>query len=430
MFIRRLNNLFSLERNQWLSPDKLKAMSEKMLQRLLVFVFNNNQFYREKWKNAGVSDVSDLLDPSNFSKLPFVTRPEIKSAYPDRIISKGYKLERGRIKYTSGSSGQPLTVFLPEEAFDYFLPLMYRVLSMLGCKPWHKIVYIKASTEQTGSYLGLFRAYPISSFLPAEKQINILRNIRPHIISSYASSMWEITKTVTQEDLKYIRPIAISLNTETSSPEQRDYISRVFNCPVSDDYGTEETWMIASQCPEKRYHIFTDNIVFEVIDDKGKVCPPGEMGEVVLTSLINYGMPFIRYKLGDYAVLGEGACPCGRGFPLLKSFVGISGEHPFILPSGRVIAPLHVRLIFAAADVGDFVSLKGFKVVQERKDYIKIYLVKDINYNENIGNLFVSKLKALIEEPVKIEIEFVNEIPKAPGQKFHFIESKVRTTNP
>lgn len=430
MLIRRVKNLISLERNQWLSPEELKALNAKMLKKLLISAYKNNQFYREKWQDAGISDISDLLNPSTFSKLPIVTRPEIKSAYPDKIISRGYKLDRGRIKYTSGSSGQPLTIFLPEEAFDYFLPLMYRVLSMLGAKPRHKIVYIKASTEQTGSYLGLFRACPISSFLPVEKMIDVLRGMKPHIISSYASCMWEIAKAVTQEDLKYIKPIAISLNTETSSVEQRDYISKVFNCPVCDDYGTEETWMIASQCLEKRYHIFTDNIIFEVVDEKGRACPPGEMGEVVLTSLINYGMPFIRYKLGDYAVLDEGACACGRGFPVLKSFVGITGEHPFILPSGRVIAPIHIRLIFAAADVGDFVSLKGFKVVQERKDYIKIYLVKDVNYTANIENLFVSKLKALIKEPVKIEIKFVDEIPRAPGCKFHFIESKVKATNP
>jgi phenylacetate-CoA ligase len=241
--------------------------------------------------------------------------------------------------------------------------------------------------------------------------------------------MFEITKAVTKDDLKHIRPIAISLNTEASSPKQRDYVSKVFNCSVTDDYGVEETWMIAAQCLHKRYHIFTDNVVLEVVDSKGRICPPGEMGEVVVTSLANYGMPFIRYPLGDYAVLEEGVCPCGRGFPLLKSFEGLSGDDPFILPSGRVIAPLRIRVLFAG-DVGDFIALKSFKIVQERRDFIKVYLAKDINYTENIEDLFISKIKNVLQEPVEIKVEFVDEIPKTPGRKLHFIESKVKAASP
>jgi len=89
--------------------------------------------------------------------------------------------------------------------------------------------------------------------------------------------------------------------------------------------------MIASQCKYKNYHYFLDNVYVEFLDDEGKDVGEGEIGEIVLTTLRSPVMPFIRYKIGDIGSYTLEECPCGRHFPLLKSFEG-RADDIFILP--------------------------------------------------------------------------------------------------
>lgn len=98
--------------------------------------------------------------------------------------------------------------------------------------------------------------------------------------------MYEVARRATPEDLKHIRPQFIGINSELSTQDQRNFISETFHCPVYDEYSTEETWMIASQCRQHNYHIFTDNVWVEFIDSRGREVQPGEMGEIVLTTTL------------------------------------------------------------------------------------------------------------------------------------------------
>src|SRR6185295_14515719 len=91
---------------------------------------------------------------------------------------------------------------------------------------------------------------------------------------------------------------------------------------VVDVYSSEECGQIALQCPEhEQYHVQSESVLVEVLDDEGRPCAPGTIGRVVLTTLQNFAMPLIRYDIGDFAEPGP-ACPCGRALPVLTRIVG------------------------------------------------------------------------------------------------------------
>src|SRR5258708_28519072 len=112
-------------------------------------------------------------------------------------------------------------------------------------------------------------------------------------------------------------------------------------------------------------HLPTEHLLVEVLADDGRPTHDGEEGNVVVTDLYNYGMPFVRYANGDRAIAGWGACSCGRGLPLLKRVVGRRLDI-LTTPDGRMIPGelfLHV--------LRDFPSVQRFQVVQERSDQIE-----------------------------------------------------------
>src|SRR3546814_3537656 len=88
------------------------------------------------------------------------------------------------------------------------------------------------------------------------------------------------------------------------------------------------------QCPDHEvYHVQSENVLLEVVDDDGRPCGPGETGRVLITSLHNFATPLIRYELGDYAEVGS-PCACGRGLPVIKQVLGRK-RNRLILSDGR-----------------------------------------------------------------------------------------------
>jgi hypothetical protein len=83
---------------------------------------------------------------------------------------------------------------------------------------------------------------------------------------------------------------------------------------ISDNYGSTEAF-IAWQCPSAKYHINSEHVFMEIVDEQGAPTPAGEMGRVLVTTLQNNLMPLVRYEIGDYAVAGVEQCRCGRTPP-------------------------------------------------------------------------------------------------------------------
>jgi phenylacetate-CoA ligase len=258
--------------------------------------------------------------------------------------------------------------------------------------------------------------------------MELLREIRPDLLAGYASIIYEMANNLTERDRKIIKPKIISLNSELSTEEERDFISKAFNCSVYDEYSTEETWMVASQCKFNNYHLFLDNVYVEFLNDEGKNVKEGEIGEIVLTTLRSPVMPFIRYRIGDIGSYSLETCPCGRHFPLLKSFEG-RADDIFILPDGKKISSLKLLNTFTKFIKSDPKLMNEFKFVQERMDYAIIYLIPGEEYSIERFKELIKQLNSILENTIKIEVKIVNTIDNNGKIKRKAIESLVSKRN-
>ncbi|HNY66245.1 MAG TPA: hypothetical protein PKM41_12490 [Deltaproteobacteria bacterium] len=409
--------------NQLLSPAHHRKLSEKRLIKTIHNAYECVPFYRQKYDDAGI-DISSIRTSEDIRKLPFITKDEVRSNFPKGIVARGINIDDCHYSATTGSTGRSLPFIFTEDTFAFYIATGVRMYTMIGYRPWHRVAYIKYTKIDYPTFGPFFRTTHIKSTLPVEQQIALLRSSRADLIIGYASLVYEIARRMSPEDLKHIKPKFIGINSELSTQDQRDFISSIFGCPVYDEYSTEETWMVASQCRCHKYHIFTDNVWVEFIDGMGNDVEPGQMGEIVLTTTRSQAMPFIRYRIGDMGRYSNSSCPCGSGFPILESFEG-RADDCFILPSGKYVSSLKILNTFTMYIKKYLHLLEEFKVSQVRKDLITIKIIKGRDYNVEHLNELLSDIRKILDEPVTINVEFVESIDNTSGIKRKAIESFV-----
>lgn len=155
---------------------------------------------------------------------------------------------------------------------------------------------------------------------------------------------------------------------ETVTDALRTLVDLVLHLPVEDTYSSNEVGTIALNCSHGSYHVMQDSLIVEVLDDGGRQCHPGETGRVVITDLVNWATPVIRYDIGDWATVGD-RCSCGRRSATLQRVMGRT-RNLVVHPDGRRNWPLTGFKGF-----GDIAPIRQYQVVQHAVDDVELRVV-------------------------------------------------------
>jgi phenylacetate-CoA ligase len=188
---------------------------------------------------------------------------------------------------------------------------------------------------------------------------------------------------------------------------------------VFETYGCREFMLIAAECECRQgLHLTAEHLWVEILDDAGNPAPAGEEGNVVVTDLFNYGMPFIRYATGDRAVASPEPCRCGRGLPLLSKIVGRQLD-VIRTPDGRLIPGE-----FFPHLIKDFPAVRRFQVVQEEPDRAVLRVVADGMAPEAHRKLY-DTVRQRLGPAMRFDIEPVEQIPLTAAGKLQVVVSHV-----
>src|SRR6185437_7693292 len=117
--------------------------------------------------------------------------------------------------------------------------------------------------------------------------------IYPNVLTALIAHLKQSAATLSS--VKLIRSIS-----ETLSPELKVQAREFLGARVVDNYSSQEMGVIAVQCPDSElYHVMSESLIVEVLDENGHACREGESGRVVLTDLHNFATPVVRYDIGD-----------------------------------------------------------------------------------------------------------------------------------
>jgi phenylacetate-CoA ligase len=153
--------------------------------------------------------------------------------------------------------------------------------------------------------------------------------------------------------------------------------------------------------------------------DNGQAVSPGQAGEVVITNLHSFAMPFIRYRQSDVGVWAEEAAQCGRGLPLMRVIEGRLGDF-ITLPSGQKLSP---HPFFVALDTA--IGVTKWRLIQETVHRLRVEIAVDQHGGDQAAKAAKANLQAIVGQEMEIIVVETNTFSYEPTQKFRSVLSMV-----
>lgn len=420
--INTLRLLRQLRKNQWLNTSKLEDLQSKKLRAMIKYVYENTEFYHAKFKSAGIRP-DDIKTAEDLKKIPFTTKAELREHSMGSMLAKGVNISRCFVTETSGSTGIPTKIVYDETANDFSKAVNLRSHIENGLQLRSRWAVFADphhfQKQQWFQKLRIFSPMWVSYIDTVDKQISILCEFKPDVLEGYPSSIRLLAKAIEENVIEDIKPKTVFGTAELLDNETRKYINSIFDVEMVDHFGCVELNRTAWECSEHAgYHIDVDAVVMEFITN-GENVSAGERGEIVYTGLYNYAMPLIRYRVGDIGIPSDEVCPCGRGLPLMKIVEGRTDSF-MQAPNGKIVPPL-----MWANTMRHIPGVGQFKAIQEKKDLIRILLVKNNQFSNKTIDQIEHDIKEVMGAEVNVETELVNEIPKDKSGKIRAAVSNV-----
>ena len=421
--LKILKEAYTLRKNLLKDPLDLEGVQSFHLKNLVKYSYENVAYYRKIFDEAGL-EPRDVKDVSDIVKLPMTKKEDIQSGNLLDFIASDVDIGMCRKTTTSGSTGLPLSVYADRRSGLIDDASWVRAHLERGLNVWDKMALLQdpryfPSSPSYLERLRILRRRYISIFDDRETQLSRLEEYAPDVIRSYPSSLMILVNINGEVE---VDPRLIFTSGELLDDYTRDKISSCFHGDLLDNYSSNELSLIAWECKEHSgYHINADTMIVETVRD-GEPVAPGERGEIVCTKLFNYAMPLLRYRLGDTGVLSEERCSCGNPLPLIKIVEGRTDD--FLLTTdGRIISPL----VFFPYPFDDYVGIKQFRVIQERRDRIVIQIVLKDGFEESSVDLpsVIEDVQSVFGKDMNVVFKFLGELGIDSSGKIRKILSRV-----
>jgi phenylacetate-CoA ligase len=413
--------------------EQLIAYRECKLRALLAHAYANVLHYRRLFDRVGAKP-GDIRSAEDLSRIPTTTKDDIQSSPPEDFVARGLDPKRLILRMSGGSTGEPKPIrrtWFEERLLNAF---RFRARRCVGLRATDVIASIGLSRgrqradrqlpSRLAGRLGLFREVKVNCLSPPDEIVRKLSDIRPDVITGYASAVAQAAQAMQDRGVTSVRPRFVTTGAEVQTPLMRQQIGEAFGCPVYNFYGANEFNLLAWECAETgELHACDDLVVLEVLRDGDRPARVGERGEVVGTNLHAWAMPFIRFRIDDVVTRGGAQCACGMPFSTIRAVQGRMLDY-FPLPDGRMMHPyeiidvvLHDRATWS----------RRYQLVQERRDLVILRAVlKRTPSQQRINEIHEGARRAL-GAGVEFRVEFVDQIPCEANGKFRAFRSFVQS---
>ncbi len=434
-----VSTLFQLDRTQWWPPEAIAEHQWAQLDLVLAHAGSTVPFYKDRLGSCGWSPGTNMT-ADGWRCVPILTRSEAQEA-GDALRTTALPADHGKswALKTSGSTGRPLETVSTDIA-QFF----WRVLTLRD-HLWHRRDFalkhavirefpggrppVAAEGQPDSWGLGVFRTGPTVTLhidRTITEQAEWLTRHRPSYLLTYPSNLLALARHFADRGETIPGLVEVRTFGEVVDDALRPACREAWGVPLVDMYSSQEAGYIALQCPDnEHYHVQSENLVVEVLNDDGERCSPGEWGRVVVTTLHNFATPLLRYEVGDFAEVG-GPCSCGRGLPVITRVLGRQ-RNVFTRPDGERIWPsLGDATTFRQAVGDDFPSVRQFQVIQRTLDSVELKVAMERRMRADEEQRLHAHLQKSLGASFALTVTYVDEIPRSAGGKFEDFRSEVR----
>ena len=426
-----------LMKTQWLSTEELIEYQEKKLRRLIKHAYENVPYYHHLFRKNNLKP-DEIKTIGDLKKIPISDKESLKrdNTYPNNLFAKNLSSKKVKFGNTGGTTGNPLILAKDVNERSYTWAAYWRWLSWMRLERGDKTATVwgqpiiddsKYKKMMHGILSLIYNEIRLNSFDLTEDAMGSfskrLIKYKPKRIHGYTSSLFNVAKYVEKNGID-LPSMIVSTTTEVLEPQHRQYFEKIFKNRVFDQYGCGECGSIAFECDaHEGLHITQEHVIIESLMDAERNYG-GNRGEVVLTNLDSYFMPFIRYKNGDVIETSDELCSCGRTLPLIKRIGGRIGD-ALETPTGQFVHQQYFTLLLKGTKRYDKYNINKYQVVQEAKDKIIWYIVAERIPDEGE----IERLLMLLElgfSGIESEIVFVDDIPNEPSGKYRWVKSNLQ----
>jgi phenylacetate-CoA ligase len=424
-----------LRQTQYLSPARLRELQERKLRRLVHHAYHHVAYYRQRLEALGLKP-ADIQTLDDLRKLPLLDKDDVRENLYFDLLSDNHDKRRILKVSTSGSTGEPFVCYADQFQLEMRWAATLRSMEWTGyrfgdrqARLWHQTIGMSWH-QVLREWIDAFFCRRI--FVPAfemsredvARAVKRMARHRPTLVDGYAECFNLLADYLRRQPAEGLRPRGIISSAQVLPDESRSAIEGAFQTRVFDKYGSREFSGIAYECEaHDGHHVVAENYVVEVLKEGGAPAAPGELGEVVVTDLNNFCLPFIRYRIGDLAeAMDPGAvCACGRGLARLGRIEG-RVQSLILGVDGRVVPGSLFLHLFKDYDY----VIRQFQVVQERAGAVLLKVVKAPRFDQGVFDEALATLRRYLGRGARIEVEFVASIPMVRTGKRQATLSKVK----
>lgn len=419
------------------SREQILAWQNERLVKQVHNVWDNVPYYRKKMEEKGLTP-DDIKGVEDLHKLPFVTKDDLREAYPYGLVARPLK-DCVRIQSTSGTTGKRVVAFYTQHDIDLWEDCCARAIVAAGgtnedvCQVSYGYgLFTGGPGLNGGSHKVGCLTIPTSSG-NTERQIMFIRDLNATLLCctpSYAAYIGETMKemglTPDQIPLK-----AGIFGAEAWSEEMRQDIQNTLGIKAYDIYGLTELSGpgVSFECSAQTgMHINEDHFIAEIIDPKtGEVLPEGEQGELVFTSITKEAFPLLRYRTRDICVLSHEKCSCGRTFVKMCKPRGRSDD--MLIIKGVNVFPSQIETVLIAQGYQANYQLIVDRVNNTDTLEVMVEMTPE-NFSDNLGKInemekhLVAALKAMLGIYAKVRLVAPKTIARSEGKAVRVIDKR------
>jgi phenylacetate-CoA ligase len=406
-----------------LPPAQLARYQLEALKAVVQRAYDHSPFYREKMTRAGVSP-GDLEQLSDLARLPFLTKDELRGR-PWLLLTCDKK-DVVLIQVSTGTTGGE-EIYMTYTWNDYLLhDLSPRYQQLFPVGPGDvclNALPYEMSTAGLAFHKTFMDGYQ-STVIPAgkggaystpTKTLKMIRDLRPNVVVT--SPSWSITLAEeaarSSFDLTSLGLKKMWLTGEGCSPAFRKRVEKIWGATANYFYGSLECGALGIECDAHNgYHLTQAHVLMEIVDPRtGVGLSPGEIGEIVVTALLRYDSPILRFRTGDLGYLEPAECACGS---TLTRFHMKGRAFDQLHFRGRPLSPFFLEeFLMRMPEVGNW-----FQFVMPASDSARIKirceLAEGVQPSAELAATLASRMEASTGLP--FDIEPVERLPRPTGK--------------
>ncbi|OUN86478.1 phenylacetate--CoA ligase [Flavonifractor sp. An52] len=419
------------------SWEQIRAWQDERLVKQVRNVWDNVPYYRKKMEEKGLTP-EDIKGVDDLHKLPFVTKADLREAYPYGLVARPLK-DCVRIQSTSGTTGKRVVAFYTQHDIDLWEDCCARAITAAGgtnedvCQVSYGYgLFTGGPGLNGGSHKVGCLTIPTSSG-NTERQIMFIRDLNATILCctpSYAAylaeSMKEMGLTPDQIPLK-----AGIFGAEAWSQEMRQNIEETLGIKAYDIYGLTELSGpgVAFECSaQSGMHINEDHFIAEIIDpETGEVLPEGSKGELVFTSITKEAFPLLRYRTRDICVLHHEDCPCGRTHIKMSKPMGRSDD--MLIIKGVNVFPSQIETVLMGQSFAPNYQIIVDRVNNTDTMEVLVEMTPEM-FSDQLSQVaekekqVVAALKAMLGIYAKVRLVAPKSIQRSEGKAVRVIDKR------